>query len=81
MRTQGTSGKLLATLYGAVGAQLVALLVVLAASGEFDRAAWAQLGGVALTAVGGFVFGYRAEPDAVTFDPMVNVPGGGPELS
>lgn len=78
MRTDGTSGKLLATLYGAIGAQLIALLVVVAASGEFDRAAWAQLGGAALTAIGGFVFGYRAEPDIVTYDPVENVPGGGP---
>lgn len=77
MRTVGTSNKLIATLVGAVGAQLVALIVQVAATGEFDRTAWAQLGGAALTVVLGFVSGYRAGPDDVGFDPSVNVPGGG----
>lgn len=55
LRTQGISNKLINTLYGAIGAQLTALLVTLAATGEFDRLQWAQIAGLAITAVAGIV--------------------------
>lgn len=55
MHTEGISNKLLKTLYGAVGAQLTALLVALAATGEFDPVQWAQVAGLALTAAAALV--------------------------
>lgn len=77
MKTTGISNKLLQTLLGACGAQVIALLVTLAATGEFDRVQWAQVGGLALSALLGLALGYRADPDTVEFDPDVEVPGGG----
>lgn len=76
MSTVGLSNKLVKTLIAACGAQLVALIVQVIATGEFDRVALAQLVGVAVTALFGFVGGYAAAPDAVAFDPSVHVPGG-----
>lgn len=62
-RTVGLSNKVAKTLWGACGAQFTALVVNLVATGAFDRVEAAQLVGVALTAVGGLVAGYRAAPD------------------
>ena len=76
MQTVGISNKLIKTLLGAVSAQLVALAVQVIATGQFDRVALAQLVGAGLTAVFGFVLGYQASPDPVTFDPEANVPAG-----
>lgn len=62
-RTVGLSNKVAKTLWGACGAQAVALVTNLIATGQFDRVEVAQLVGVAATAVGGLLAGYRAEPD------------------
>jgi hypothetical protein len=62
--TDGFSNKVAKTLWGACGAQATALLVnYVASGGSFDRVELAQLVGVALTALGGLVAGYRAAPD------------------
>lgn len=63
--TVGISNKLVATLYGAVGPQVIAMFVNFIASGAFDRTEAAQLLGIALTAVCGFLLGYSAEADQV----------------
>ena len=55
MKTIGISNKLLNTIYGAAGAQIIALLVVLASTGHFDRVQGAQTLGLIVTAVLGLV--------------------------
>lgn len=62
-RTAGLSNKVAKTLWGACGAQAVALVTNLIATGQFDRVELAQLVGVAATAVGGLIVGYAAQPD------------------
>lgn len=81
MRTVGFSHKVLATVIGAVSAQLVAFVVALVATGEFDRVALGQLVGVALTAVFGVLVGYQASPSDTEFDPALEVPAGSVEVS
>lgn len=65
-RTAGLSNKVAKTLWGACGAQAVAFLVSLIATGQFDRVELAQLVGVAATAAGGLLAGYAASPDKQT---------------
>jgi hypothetical protein len=62
-KTKGFSNKLIATLWGADGAQITAFLVNWISSGEFDRVELAQLVGVVLTTVFGVVAGYVGKPD------------------
>lgn len=57
MKTVGLSKKIIA----AAGAQFVALVVNLIASGQFDRVEWAQVVGIVLTTV----LGIAAPPNAV----------------
>lgn len=80
MFTVGWSNKLIHTLLGAVGGQVIALVVALASTGEFDRVQWAQVGGLALSALLGLVLGRQAAPDTVEFDSALEVPGGSPEV-
>lgn len=68
VRTRGISPKV----WAPVAVQLAALIVSLIASGEFDRTELAQLVGVALTAL----IGYMASPGDVT-GPETPPPGGG----
>jgi hypothetical protein len=63
-KTKGISSKLLATLWGAAGAQTVAFVVNWISSGEFDRVELAQLIGVALTVGLGGLAGYLGKPDS-----------------
>jgi hypothetical protein len=63
VRTQGLSRKLTATLIGAVGTQVIAFVVNLLASGEFNRTELAQIVGIGLTAAFGTVAGYLSQPD------------------
>jgi hypothetical protein len=69
-QTVGLSSKLIGTLIGACGAQLVAFVVNLISSGEFDRTEAAQLVGLALTAVFGVIVGYIAQPDQQALKPV-----------
>jgi hypothetical protein len=64
LRTVGISRKLLAAVWGACGAQAIALVTNLIASGQFDRVELAQVIGVAATAAGGVLAGYWAAPDS-----------------
>lgn len=64
-KTVGFSGKMIATVVAACGAQIVALVVSLVATGNFSRTELAQVVSVVLTAVFGFVAGYAQEPDVV----------------
>jgi Ca2+/Na+ antiporter len=74
MKTVGFSKKVLATVLAACGAQLVAVVVQVTATGEFDRVAVGQVVGAALTAVLGTFAGYQAAPNEVEVDA---IPGGG----
>lgn len=74
MTTIGFSKKVLATVLAACGAQAVALVVQLIATGEFDRVSAAQLVGVGLTAGLGVLAGYLAPPNETQVDAL---PGGG----
>lgn len=65
MTTVGFSKKVAAAILTACGAQAIALVVQLASSGAWDRAEWASLLGVALTATLGTYAGYRAPPNEV----------------
>jgi hypothetical protein len=73
VQTIGFSKKVAAAVITACGAQLIALVVQVVATGEFDRVAAAQLVGVALTAVLGTYAGYQAPPNDVQVDA---IPGG-----
>jgi len=73
MKTVGFSKKVLATLVAACGAQLVAVVVQVTATGVFDRVAVAQLVGAGLTAVIGLAAGYKAPPNETMIDA---IPGG-----
>lgn len=71
MKTIGFSGKMLATIAAACGAQFVLFIANLIASGEFDRTELATLVSMALTAVFGFVSGYAKAPDTVAPEQVV----------
>lgn len=60
MKTLGISPKV----WQPIAAQFTALVVVLLATGDFDRVTWAQLAGMVLTAG----FGWFASPGKVVSD-------------